>query len=90
MHPSCQGSLRCDKSREGPLDIALKTPEGDKEETQQVTASLGAANGVSRNDAVVAVLSKMKGISAIKESQKTTLMAFLDEKDVFALLLTRV
>lgn len=59
----CQGSLRCDKSREGPLDTALRTPEGDKEETQEVTASLAAAKGVSRNDAVVAVSSKMKGIS---------------------------
>lgn len=39
--------------------------------------SIAAAKGVSTNDAVVAVFSQIEGISAIKENQKTTLMALL-------------
>lgn len=50
--------------------------------------NLTAANEISVDAAVTAVLSELDGIFTLKEEQRMTLKAFFSEKDILSLLPT--
>lgn len=55
---------------------SLKSTGEDKEETEQVTASRAAANEISADAAVAAVLSQLLCICTLKEGEIMALQAF--------------
>lgn len=63
----------------------LRATVEDKEETQETTASLVAAKGISEDAGVVAVRSELDGIFTFKEEQRTPLKVFYWWKRCFLL-----
>lgn len=59
--------------------------EENKEETQEVNASLAAATGIRAGAAVALILSQLEGVSTLNEEEKPAL-TFLGRQHVFALL----
>lgn len=58
------------KARSDCCKLPLKTLKDDKEEAQEVTASLAAAKEFSMNAAKVAVLSDLDEIFTLKENKE--------------------
>lgn len=66
----------------------METTEEDVEGMQEVTSSLAAAEEITVDVAVAAILSRFGGIFTIKGEETTALKAFISERGVFSLILT--